>query len=205
MGLKDILEIKKSFNNVRKGFGNIKKTDINSICESERQKSGIIPNLQGPPGTKQYRFYTAAGDPAKGSGKVLQEKLKSIVPLNPNFTQPTDRLLEAGINIVSEYILEGNAVRFIEEPENEYDPKAVRIEIDGIGYVGYVPRKKQNTVKSYRFGARNDKLVGLRYLITGGEIKNLNKDLNDEFDEVDDEVDERNEYFRIRVIFDHFE
>lgn len=207
MGLfKDIMKLKKAAKSVNTGIKKIKKP-VKPPTETTTASTKLVvsPRRAAPPGTKQYKFYSAWGKPTQGRGKVLQEKLEEIVPKNPNFNLPSAELIKAGMYSVFEYELEGEGVRFIEEPDNVYDKNAVIIEIDGIGYAGYVPRKKQRTVKSYRFGGRKEKLVGVRYFITGGSSRFLYDDPYEDIEDIEDEIDDGDDQYKIRIIFDHYE
>lgn len=156
----------------------------------------------------QYKFYTAYGKPGTDSWKKMQKKLKKITPKSANYKKSTKDLLKNEINTVSEYELEGTGVHFIDEPDNKYDPGAIRIEIDGLGDAGYVPKKKQRSVKMYRTGARKDKLIGIRYLIFGGDTRHiLDEKYGNSLDE-DDDNDDFNDSpgsYSIRIIFDYID
>ena len=38
----------------------------------------------------------------------------------------------------SDFLEEGMKVRLVKEPENEYDKEAIRVELEGLGKIGYV-------------------------------------------------------------------
>lgn len=174
--------------------------ELSGKVKNEEKK--ITSNYSGESVVKQYKFYTAYGKPGTKNYKEMQKQLKSIVPKSANFKKSSKELLKMGIQTVHEFELEGSGVHFIEEPDNKYDSEAVRIEIDGIGDVGYVPKKKQRTVKSYRFGGRKDSLIGVRYLLFGGDTRYVGDELYSDIDD-DDDNDQMTKDYSIRIIFDY--
>ena len=56
-------------------------------------------------------------------------------------------------------------VKLVKEPDNEYDKEAIKVEMPGIGHIGYVANSPYTVVgESYSAGRLYDKI-----LATGGE------------------------------------
>lgn len=57
----------------------------------------------------------------------------------------------------TDFLERGDAVKLIKEPDNEYDKEAIRVEMDGLGLVGYVANSVHTVVgESYSAGRLYD-------------------------------------------------
>jgi len=58
-----------------------------------------------------------------------------------------------------DFIKEGMYVRLIKEPDNEYDNEAIRVELEGLGKIGYVANSPYTVCgESYSAGRLYDKI-----------------------------------------------
>lgn len=59
----------------------------------------------------------------------------------------------------SEIVAKGTKVRLVKEPDNQYDPEAIRVEMEGIGLIGYVANSVATRLgESYSAGRLYDKM-----------------------------------------------
>ena len=59
----------------------------------------------------------------------------------------------------SEFFEPGMAVRLVKEPDNKYDTEAIKVELDGLGHVGYVANSVHTVLgESYSAGRIYDKI-----------------------------------------------
>lgn len=71
------------------------------------------------------------------------------------------------------YKFTNDKIKFIDEPQNEYDKNAIRIELNDIGKIGYVPKKINVELKEI-FKAK--KIFELNAYIDGGKYKKVYED-----------------------------
>ena len=75
-----------------------------------------------------------------------------------------------------DFLKEGMFVRLIKEPDNEYDREAIRVEMDGLGKIGYVANSIYTVCgESYSAGRLYDKIgkrsCGIvKYVLPGGVV-----------------------------------
>ena len=151
---------------------------------------------------RDYSFKTAGVNADFDNGKEIIARLRDNVPLSKDFDLPALTLLKKKKTEVYQFEGKGAGVTFIDEPDNPYDSSAVRIEIKNIGFVGYVPKNKQPTVKSFRFGKRKENLKTIKYEIYGGNVREIddNRDEDRDPEDIDDYIDESDE-FTVKIIF----
>lgn len=63
-------------------------------------------------------------------------------------------------------------VSLVPEPDNKYDPNAIRIEVGGI-LIGYIPKSECKKVRGY---IESDRIESIFYFATGGAYKTLVED-----------------------------
>lgn len=56
---------------------------------------------------------------------------------------------------------------WFDEPENEYDPNAIRVELKNQGHIGYIPKERTEEFRNLL----NDTLIDVECRIYGGKIK----------------------------------
>jgi len=61
-------------------------------------------------------------------------------------------------------------ITFLEEPENKYDPNAIKVYMDGPGHIGYVPATETKRLKSM-LSNKNEYIV--KWELTGGKVKDI--------------------------------
>jgi hypothetical protein len=71
----------------------------------------------------------------------------------------------------SEFLKKGMKVKLIKEPDNEYDKEAIRVELKGIGKIGYVANSPYTVIGESRSAGRlydlmNEKAKGKVMLVT---------------------------------------
>lgn len=71
------------------------------------------------------------------------------------------------------YKFTNDKVKFVKEPQNEYDKNAIRIELNDIGKIGYVPKKINIELKEV-FETKN--IFELNAFIKGGKYKKVYED-----------------------------
>jgi hypothetical protein len=59
----------------------------------------------------------------------------------------------------SDYMKKGMKVRLIKEPENEYDKEAIRVELKGLGKIGYVANSPYTVIGESRSAGRMYDLI----------------------------------------------
>ncbi len=65
----------------------------------------------------------------------------------------------AMFNYGNDFVESGMEVTLVKEPENEYDKEAIRVEIEGLGKIGYVANSVRTVVgESYSAGRIYDKI-----------------------------------------------
>lgn len=71
------------------------------------------------------------------------------------------------------YKFTNDKLKFINEPQNEYDKNAIRIELNDIGKIGYVPKKINVELKEI---FKTKKIFELNAYIDGGKYKKVYED-----------------------------
>jgi len=76
----------------------------------------------------------------------------------------------------------GMKVRLVKEPDNEYDKEAIRVELDGVGIIGYVANSTRTVLgESHSAGYIYDKIKKnasgkVCYVLPGGVICSVEGD-----------------------------
>lgn len=76
----------------------------------------------------------------------------------------------------SEFMEKDMEVKLIKEPDNEYDKEAIKVEMEGLGQIGYVANSTRTVLgESYSAGRLYDKIgdeaVGkVMYVLEGGVL-----------------------------------
>lgn len=110
--------------------------------------------------------------------KHYADNIKSLMFENDEYSWSNKDLLDAYIegDDIPEYISTATHVELIPEPDNQYDPNAIRVEIEGVK-VGYVKSGSCSHVKNL-LKSPNFKYVMIDKLIYGN-IKHVYSDEND--------------------------
>lgn len=110
--------------------------------------------------------------------KHYADNIKSLMFENDEYSWSNKDLLDAYIegDDIPEYISTATHVELIPEPDNQYDPNAIRVEIEGVK-VGYVKSGSCSHVKNL-LKSPNFKYVMIDKLIYGN-IKHIYTDEND--------------------------
>ena len=76
----------------------------------------------------------------------------------------------------SDFLKPDMKVRLIKEPDNEYDREAIRVELEGLGKIGYVGNSPYTLIgESYSAGRLYDKIGDtaegtVMYVLSGGAL-----------------------------------
>lgn len=71
-------------------------------------------------------------------GHFVHERQRTLFKI---FKDNYDKEIEHDETLVS------NCIKFVDEPENEYDPNAIAIYVNGYGQIGYVPKNQTKELK----------------------------------------------------------
>ena len=92
-------------------------------------------------------------------------------------------------------------VRLVKEPDNEHDREAIKVEMEGLGQIGYVANSTRTVLgESYSAGRIYDKIGDeaegtVMYVLPGGAIGYIKlENIIDEIRTVPDEENEASEY-----------
>ena len=81
----------------------------------------------------------------------------------------------------SEFMKKGMQVKLIKEPDNKYDKEAIRVDMKGLGTIGYVANSVKTVLgDSMSAGRIYDKIgkkatATVKYVVAGGVICKVNK------------------------------
>lgn len=92
----------------------------------------------------------------KGS-YAMKYALKHRLPVQETVESSETRFTIVGIHAYGNrrFLQNGTTIEIYKEPENEYDPYAVRVEIDGVGCVGHIA----NSARTIRLGCTSSKEI----------------------------------------------
>lgn len=82
----------------------------------------------------------------------------------------------------TDFLERGDIVRLVKEPDNEHDSEAIKVEIDGLGKIGYVANSVHTVLgDSYSAGRLYDKFKDdaegvVRYITDRGVVCELNQE-----------------------------
>lgn len=98
-----------------------------------------------------------------------QNEIKSLGSENFEYQMSKSEIIDCGMEDTKIFELEfdANRVELIEEPDNEYDPKAVKVVIDG-AHVGYIKKGSCSRIKKL---LKDDKIASISANIFGGKYK----------------------------------
>ena len=81
----------------------------------------------------------------------------------------------------SEFMKKGMQVKLIKEPDNEYDKEAIRVDMKGLGTIGYVANSIKTVLGECMSAGRLYDKIGkkatatVKYVVAGGVICKVNK------------------------------
>jgi HIRAN domain. len=81
----------------------------------------------------------------------------------------------------SDFLERGDVVRLVKEPDNEHDSEAIKVEIDGLGKIGYVANSVHTVLGDcYSAGRMYEKIEDdaegkVRYITDRGVVCELNQ------------------------------
>lgn len=107
-----------------------------------------------------------------------QRELESLGEENPAYEYSKEELVEEGYEDekVYYYDFSPNTVELVEEPENAYDPNAIKVIVDGV-HIGYIKRGSCAHVKQL---LHSGKITKISAEIRGGKYKFLYCEYDDE-------------------------
>ena len=81
----------------------------------------------------------------------------------------------------SDFLKDGMQVKLVKEPDNEFDKEAIRVEMEGLGTIGYVANSVYTRLGESMSAGRIYDRIGdtatgtVRYVLSKGVICSLNK------------------------------
>ena len=96
-----------------------------------------------------------------------------------------------------EFLEPGMRVNLVKDPDNEYDREAIRVEMEGLGKIGYVANSPQTVLgESYSAGRLYDKIGDrvagvVKYLLPEGVLCRLEETEQESDEEPEEALDER--------------
>jgi hypothetical protein len=173
-----------------------KKKDVEVASSVE---AVVIPHPQANPDTRNNKTYSfnVAGtshknDEGKDIQKMLKEYMKDLFDTSDAYGGNTNQDIrdEEGERFYEVAMYDKKGVTFVPEPDNKYNPSAIKIFIDELGHVGYIPDKKLRTMNRY-LGKLKDKVKRYEWKIVGGKYK--------EFDLDEEKVVTRTDSYGIKI------
>lgn len=117
------------------------------------------------------------------------DNLMQLASENPEYHMSKTELIESGMEgqYIYRYDFLSQPVELIDEPDNPYDPKAIKVVVAG-QHIGYIKRGSTGRVRNLR---KSGRIIKIYAEIGGGSYKYLryNEDGSD-YDIDDDDVDE---------------
>lgn len=124
-----------------------------------------VPSTPAPVQASKVEHHKVAGV------SYRQDAIKSLGQYNEDYKLTKSELARFGFEGDRVYELEFNpgTVELIEEPENEHDPNAVKVVVDGV-HIGYIKRGSCSRVKKQ---IREGMIENITAEIKGGKYKEL--------------------------------
>lgn len=134
--------------------------------------------------TKQYTLTTyIAGTKYEGRQKIIADYLKYSCDINHFDRDDPEYIKNSDIEEESNYIPdvhyyqyemeEYDTVSLIPEPDNPYDPKAIKVVHNDMGVLGYIPMDDQNKIKDF---LNNNEKITFLLKLKGGPYKYFDED-----------------------------
>ena len=126
-----------------------------------------------PAGSKKENHYVAGVS-------YRPHEIESLGSANNYFETNKSEMIEDGIidEKIWEYSFNPQKVELVPEPDNEHDPNAIKVVIDGV-HVGYIKRGSCAHIKKL---IQEGKIEGIEAEIGGGRYKVVYEDYDDEND-----------------------
>lgn len=144
--------------------------------KQEQPKAPVIeyPENAAPAAEDEKPKYIITDYPVKGVFAHEDEIFHNLMEINPVYEYTKSELIESFMSDspVYKWIPKQLPAELIPEPENKYDPNAIRVVIGGIT-IGYVP--KESCIKVLDI-INSGRLDNVAYEIAGGAFKLLEED-----------------------------
>lgn len=107
-----------------------------------------------------------------------QKEILSLGCVNPDFSLTKKELIDNNLEgtTIYNYTFSPSNIELVEEPDNEYDPNAVKVIIDGV-HIGYIKKGSCSHVKNL---IRSGKIQKIEATIRGGKSRLLYSEYDDE-------------------------
>lgn len=154
------------------GFFVFKKFNKPKVTKSKKVISST-PTENKAPKKNHFKFNVAGISKTNDKGKDIQKLIKEYVTESIEMGH-TDKyedmtnaeILESGREVYEVALYGDYEVELIPEPNNPYDPNAIRVIHSDIGHIGYVPRDFITNVKLLI-----DSECHLEWKLVGGKLK----------------------------------
>ena len=139
------------------------------IIEETTKKTVVTSPIEQP--AKEYRFYVA--------GISYREKdiIDNILIEDDIYNMSKSELEELGYedeDVIYKYEIATESAQLIPEPNNEYDPNAIKVVVDSI-HVGYVPRDETDAVSK----VLEKDVISITCKFANGPSKVIHEDFED--------------------------
>lgn len=109
------------------------------------QAPGKAPTLQ----TKTQFTFNVAGIEYEGRSKLIEEYLSRYAEPYDGMTNKEMKEYDGDTFYKYEKIIDSNAVEFVMEPNNKFDPNAIAVHHNELGKIGYVPAARTATLRKF--------------------------------------------------------
>lgn len=135
--------------------------------EAEKPKVPDRKRVQQAPDPMALEYHKVAGV------SYRQEALQALGTRNPEFYLPDRKLARTrgGDRTVWEYTFKVLPAILVPEPENPYDPKAIKVLVGG-QHIGYIKKGSCGHVNKLM---REDRIAKVTCKLTGGRCKDLTR------------------------------
>lgn len=112
--------------------------------------------------------------PVKGIFAHEDEIFHNLMRYNPEYDYSKTDMIDycQTDEPIYKWVPKDLPVSLVPEPDNKYDPNAIRIEVGGI-LIGYIPKSECKKVREY---IESDRIESIIYIATGGAYKTLVED-----------------------------
>ena len=126
-----------------------------------------------------------------------QKEIQSLGIENPDFKLSKKELLNRGLEdeTIYNYVFSPSNVELAEEPDNKYDPNAVKVIIDGV-HIGYIKKGSCSRIKNL---IHADKIAKIEAEIRGGKYRLLYSDYEDDSDKSSYRIDTGSSDFSVSI------
>lgn len=108
------------------------------------------PDVKAPaPQTRTHFRFNVAGTEYEGRSKLIEEYLSGFAEPYDGMTNKEMKEYDGDTFYKYEKIIDSNAVEFVMEPNNKFDPNAIAVHHNELGKIGYVPAARTATLRKF--------------------------------------------------------